>query len=298
MPEELARESELEDWSWAEHQVLLQATAQAAAAGLITRAWQLFGCQAWFLGGQGLYWTDFRATGQAVLAAAQAADDHAGLGWTHVVIGWYSTLTGAHGEDRTHQLRALDHFRRAGNLPGQAWAHTLANVACAWTGDWDQAVTHCEQALALFRQADDRVGQGWALAGLASCLAHLRHYDRARGYARQALEILPQPGNRVILAVPWEALGLVHSRVGEHRQAISCYRRALALVREGKDPLARRWLAVLLTGFGDACRAAGDLSAAVEAWQQALQILRDLGLPKSQRIRARLEQANPPSLHG
>jgi len=54
----------------------------------------------------------------------------------------------------------------------------------------------------------------------------------------------------------------------------------------------------MLVGFGDACRAAGDLSAAVEAWQQAQQILRDLGWPESRRIRARLEQAGPPSPPG
>ena len=33
----------------------------------------------WFLGGQG-YWADWQATGQAVLAAAQAAGDQATLG--------------------------------------------------------------------------------------------------------------------------------------------------------------------------------------------------------------------------
>jgi len=55
---------------------------------------------------------------------------------------------------------------------------------------------------------------------------------------------------------------------------------------------------MLLVGLGDACRAAGDLPAAVEAWQQAQQILRDLGRPENPRIRARLEQAGPPSPPG
>ena len=152
-------------------------------------------------------------------------------------------------------------------------------LACSWKGDWAEAGVHCEQALALFRQAGDRAGQRWALAGLGSCHAHLGNYDLARGYARQALEVAPEAGDPTDLALAWDALGLVHSRLGEHRQAISCYRQALALARERKNPLARRWLASLLASFGDACRAAGDLPAAVEAWQQALQILHDLGLP-------------------
>ena len=62
LPEQLAGEAELQDWARAEHQVVLQAIAQAAAAGLITHAWQIFYGQAWLLGGQG-YWADFRAAG-------------------------------------------------------------------------------------------------------------------------------------------------------------------------------------------------------------------------------------------
>ena len=55
--------------------------------------------------------------------------------------------------------------------------------------------------------------------------------------------------------------------------------------------MARRWLATILAGLGAACRAAGDLPAAVQAWQEALQILDDLGLPDDLGIRARLERA-------
>ena len=58
---------------------------------------------------------------------------------------------------------------------------------------------------------------------------------------------------------------------------------------------ARRWLASLLASLGDACQAAGDLPAARQAWQQALQSRNDLGLPDNHQIRAKLEQASPPS---
>ena len=108
-PERLADEAELEDWARAEHQVVLQAIAQAAAAGFITRAWQIFHGQAWFLGDQG-YWADFRAAAQVVLAAAEAAGDQVALGWTHEIIGRYGTFTGADDEDLAHLARALDHF--------------------------------------------------------------------------------------------------------------------------------------------------------------------------------------------
>jgi hypothetical protein len=55
---------------------------------------------------------------------------------------------------------------------------------------------------------------------------------------------------------------------------------------------------IMLPEYGDACRAAGDLPAAAGAWQQAQQIRRELGWPESRGIRARLEQAGPPSPAG
>ena len=297
LPERLAGEAALQDWAQAEHQVVLQAIAQAAAAGFLTRAWQLFVGHAWFLGDQG-YWADIRAAGQVVLAAAEAAGDQVALGWTHTIIGYYGTFTGADDEDRAHLARAVDHFQQAGDLSGQAYTHLYTSTACSMRGDGAEAVTQSGRALELFRQAGDPAGQGWALAALGEWHARLGNYDLARGYARQALETGPATGDPTTLAIAWDALGLVHSRLGEPREAISCYRQAIALVREQKNGLARGLLSSLLAGFGDARRATGDLPAAVEAWQQAQQVLDDLGWPDLLGVGARLEQAGAPSPPG
>ena len=294
LPEWLAGEAELQEWARANHQVQLQAIAQAAAASFTTRAWQIFFGQSWSLGSQ-WYWADFLAVGQVVLAAAEAAGDQIALGWTHAIIGRYGTFTGAHDEDRAHLALAVDHFRRAGDLAGQAWAHLFASGAYLMRGDLAEGVTQSGRALALFQQTGDQAGQGWALATLGFCHAHLGNDDLARGYARQALEVTPEAGDPTTLAVAWGALGFVDSGLGEPRQAISCYRQALAFARERKFPMTRAILVGLLAEFGDACRATGDLPAAVEAWQQALQILRDLGWPDMLGVGARLEQAGPPS---
>jgi len=71
-------------------------------------------------------------------------------------------------------------------------------------------------------------------------------------------------------ALAWDALGLVHCRLGEYRQAISCYQQALTLVAQAKTPVARKML--------------------------ARRILDDLRLPDSPEIRARLERAKRPSV--
>ena len=279
LPEQLADEAALQDWGRAEHQVVLQAIAQAAAAGFITHAWQIFHGQALLVGDQG-YWADIRAVGQAVLDAAEAAQDQAALGWTHLAIGRYLTFTGAGNEDLA---RALDHFRRAGDLPGQAWSHQDASLAYFVMGDWAEAATQSEQALALFRQTADQAGQGRALAGLGECHARLGNYELARGYARQALKAGRATGDPTVPAMAWDALGVAHSRLGEPCQAMGCYRKGLALVCELKNPFARAMLTNMLAEFGDACQAAGDLPAAVEAWRAGQQVLRDQGWPESRR---------------
>jgi DNA-binding SARP family transcriptional activator/tetratricopeptide (TPR) repeat protein len=290
LPEKLPGDAELQAWAQANQQVELQAIAQAAAAGFITRAWQMFFGQAWSLGGQG-YWADMLAIGQTVQAAAEAAGDQVALGWTHATIGRYGTFTGAHDEDRAHLARAVDHFRRAGDLSGQAWAHLFASGAHTMMGEFAEAVAQSEQALALFRQTADQAGQGWALATLGICHAYLGDYELARGYAWQALEMGPATGDPTALAMGWHARALVHRQLGESREAISCYRQALALVGEREHPMARGVLVIVLAEFGDACQAVGDLPAAVQAWRQAVQVLDELGWPDLLGVGARLEEA-------
>jgi len=54
----------------------------------------------------------------------------------------------------------------------------------------------------------------------------------------------------------------------------------------------------MLAEFGNVCRAAGELSAAVESWQQALRVLRELGWPDLAGLGARLKQVDQPSSAG
>jgi tetratricopeptide (TPR) repeat protein len=288
LPERLGGEAALQDWARAEHQVVLQAIAQAAAAGFVTRAWQIFQGQAWLVGGEG-YWADFRAVAEVLLAAAEAAGDEVALGWTHHVMGWCLTFVGAGSEELA---LALDHFRRAGDLHGQGWAHQIIALAYAMMGDWAESAAQSEQALALFQQTGDQASQAWVTATISGYHARLGNYDQARGYARQTLEG-PATGESTAVAIAWDALGVTHSRLGESREAIDCFLRALALLRDLKNPLARLMTAIILSGFGDASRAVGDLPAAVEAWQQALQVLDGLGWPDLIGIGARLEEVAP-----
>ena len=291
VPERLANEKRV-DWTRAEHQVLLQAIAQAAVVGMFTRAWQIFECQTWLLGGQG-YWADCQAVGQVVLAAATTADDQDALGWTHLIIGRYCTLIGVADEDRVHLFQAMDHFRRADDLAGQAWASLNACRAANLRGDLAEAATLSERGLHLFRKVGEQAGELWTLYSLGVTHARLGNYDLAQDYAQQALRAATAADDPTGLALAWSALGQVHSGVGDQQQAISCYRQAVPLGRRWKTPMARRYLVDILVGYGDAQMAAGDKPAARESWRRALQILDDLRLPDHHGIIARLDQVTP-----
>ncbi|MGC4853070.1 tetratricopeptide repeat protein [Micromonospora sp. DT4] len=49
--------------------------------------------------------------------------------------------------------------------------------------------------------------------------------------ALRALELLRRTGDRHGEANTWDSLGFVHARLGDHREAIRCYGRALRLYR-------------------------------------------------------------------
>ena len=272
VPEQTAGEAGLEDWAQAEHQVLVQATAQAAAAGFITHAWQIFACQAFFPGGQG------RLTGPTSARSARpgwppprppvTTPGWAGLTRPSAGTAYLPTLTMKTAPTCTRPWTTSGRPVTCPARPLLTFSPHVPLHATA-TGPRRSGMRASRGAAQPGRQpVGNRAAERWALTALGECHAYWGNHDLARGYARQALELGPEADDPMSPARAWGVLGLVHSRVSEHRQAISCYRPALAFIRQRENTRARLWLADLLTVFGDACRAAGDLPAAAGAWQQ------------------------------
>jgi hypothetical protein len=59
--------------------------------------------------------------------------------------------------------------------------------------------------------------------------------------------------------------------------------------------MARGVLVIMLAEFGDACRAVGDLPAAVATWRWVVLVVDDLGWPDLLGVGAGLERAGLPS---
>jgi tetratricopeptide (TPR) repeat protein len=71
----------------------------------------------------------------------------------------------------------------------------------------------------------------------------------------------------------WDSLGYAEHHLGNLGEAAACYQRALSLHREAGDRFTE---AQALTHLGETRRAAGNLTQAREAWQQALVIFEGL----------------------
>ena len=108
----------------------------------------------------------------------------------------------------------------------------------------------------------------------------------ALGCCQQALGLHRELGNALGEAHTWDYTGYVRDHLGQHDDAVDCYRRALGLLLQVSD---RSEQAGVLTRLGDAHRALGDRAAAREAWQQALAVLDDLHDPDAAEVESRLD---------
>ena len=276
-------------WFEAEHRVLLAATAQAAATGFDTHAWQLPRALTTFLAWRG-YWHDNAATQQTALAAAQRLGDLAAQARARRALGHASTLLGSYQDAGVHFEQALELYRRLGDRTGQGRAHVGLSEVCERLGRYDEALAHNMQALDLHRSAGDRTWEAAALNNVGWCHARLGDYRQALAYSEQALALNQELGDRNGEAYAWDSVGYARHHLGEYLQAVACYRRALTLAREVGDRFNQ---VEILIRLGDSHDADGQPQAARKAWQQALNILDDLDHPLADEIRGRLHPDAP-----
>jgi len=80
--------------------------------------------------------------------------------------------------------------------------------------------------------------------------------------------------------------------MGEHRTAIGCYEKAVALFRSEAE---RFYFGESLVRLGDCHRDLGDLAGAREAWRRALTVFDDLGSPDADSVRDKLVEIDESS---
>jgi tetratricopeptide (TPR) repeat protein len=284
-PEPMVGRDQARAWFAAEHQVLLAAAAQAAAAGFDAHAWQLPAVLSEFLDRQG-HWHDLAVTQQSALAAATRRGDLDGQAHAHHGLAMACLRFGRYDEGRAHLRHAMDAFRQIGDRARQARSRIFLGTAFGQQGHYGAAWRQTGRALGMYRDLGHLPGQAHALTNLGWHATALGEYRAALSCCQRALGLHRELGNALGEAHTWDYLGYTRDHLGDHADAIACYRRALCLLHEVGD---RSEQAGVLTRLGDAHRALGDRPAAREAWQQALGVLDDLRHPDAGQVESRLD---------
>ncbi len=170
-------------------------------------------------------------------------------------------------------------------MAGQGSARLGLCIAYGRRGNHEAALDQGERGLALFRAAGDRIGEAFMLHLVGLELGQLGSAGLGREHCMQAVELYGELDDLGGLADAWHSLGTLHKQLDEYADAIACFQQSLMLSAR----LGDRWgQAYCLIYAGDAHDEAGDLQAARETWQQAVDMLGDLQHPDADRIRARL----------
>ncbi|MQA83833.1 MAG: tetratricopeptide repeat protein [Streptosporangiales bacterium] len=223
---------------------------------------------------------------QASLRAARAAGYRIGQARAWQQIGRLRREGGRLDEAADCFARHLALVRAAGKRRDEAWGLTFLGAVCSDQGDLDRAEGHLLAALPIARAMHETWLQSAVLVNLGELYARQARPE-ARATLEQAREVFPGspfpfPPTRALMA-----LGELDRIEGRHDQAITRLGQALYTWRTLRVPF---WEARTFARLGDAHRDAGDPVAAVDAWQQACDLYRQIGnTATADAIRARID---------
>ena len=284
-PEAFADRDDALAWYEAECAVLRSVVAQAAETGSDTHTWQL----SWALTSYlqlGSYSEDWVAISEMALAATRRSGDRAGQAYAHRWLGDALMTSGSHDPAHRHLFEALAIYHELGDRSREGNTHFAITRAYEQCGRVAEALEHAQRASDLYREADYPAGQAQVLNAAGWCQILLGRYKEALASCEQALELSRATGDLYTEAATLDSIGYAHDRLGDHADAIVHFWRALELQQTAGGYVYLQ--ALTLTHLGDANLAAGDASAARDAWRQALVILDDLQHPDADEVRAKL----------
>src|SRR5262249_12273124 len=169
--------------------------------------------------------------------------------------------------------RALDLFRRIGDLRGQGRALDALAMTLMVSGELDAAIAHYREALPRLVESGDPQTEASSLANLAWTLFYRGRRSEGEPYLTRGLEVARTIGARPQEACVHVAAGDMFELYGEWGRAVAEYETGLAIARELGH---REWTAVALSYLGRMRRSCGDLAGARACHEDMLGIAREL----------------------
>jgi len=183
-------------------------------------------------------------------------------------------LDGDYNHAITLSQQALEAAQRLGDARTQSVAQLQLGNAFRAKRQYERALTHYQDALIQRQMIGYRRGEGEALTEMAALHYARGDYALAKAYGKRALDIIEtvqdvEIGQRVCVV-----LADVHRQLGDTQRAGQYARRAVGLARHMRNPEKE---AKALDSLGRSLLAEGYADSAVQEFEQAAQIYRDLG---------------------
>ena len=212
---------------------------------------------------------------EKALRLAERLEESAAASRAHEVFGRVFGRTGDSAKARENLERSVELARASG--PNDTIRALIALGSHLDMSEADYAGAAAAYAEA--RELADRVGDLTAAAELDSALALLAAYradwEQVSTYAQASLALAEREGLVRNMAYPYALRGLLAWRDGDFARADETYRRALAIAEETGWSEVAYWA---LYGLALALRDAGDVTGALTALAQALDVCERAGL--------------------
>ncbi|MEV6239640.1 BTAD domain-containing putative transcriptional regulator [Lentzea sp. NPDC051838] len=180
-----------------------------------------------------------------------------------------------HWQDMAAMSRAaLSAAVRLGDRVGQAHSRRGLAVASARSGDYDGARAEFEQALDLFRGLGDQAEEAWSHLNLSAIAGRQSRTEEALEHSRAAVALFEGLGGPPGLGNALNAVAWYLVKLGRFREAVGGGLEALRIARVNLD---RRAEASVLDTIAGAHLKLGEHTQAVEHYESALALYRDLG---------------------
>lgn len=270
------------DWTRAEYANVVSLVRLAAATKRHSFGWQI---PIVFLLELHDGWDDRVSVLELAVASANASSDPVGE------LDSLAYLSQAYRDLRRYEEadQCLQRALEISLAEGDAQRHSLTLYRLGTLeflrSNFARARTYQERAIEISGTTGNDLATAVMHNNLALTLIKLGDYVGAREHGENALATV-QDNDPSAEGNLLDTLGQAAAAMGDYGEAVSYYRRSLAINRRLYE---RRTEAECLTNLGDALMHTGDVDGAVESWTLAVEIYQRLGSPWAHDVQQRLQ---------
>jgi CHAT domain-containing protein len=143
--------------------------------------------------------------------------------------------------------------------------------------DYDKAIKHLRQSLQIYQAIGNKVESARVLLNFGVTEQRRGNFDQAMEQFRQSLALATEDSNKDGMIAATKGLGIIYREKKDYAAALEMLDRSLTLAREIGDQVR---IAEILWRKAQAQQALGNLTEAAALSESALQLARQLQLPK------------------